>query len=434
MEMKNFFPTIAFLWTLFAGSVSAQEWVGQWSGVAWDGSEQTRLELTLERLESDLSASMTLPDIGVSGWPALSVERSENMLQVVFPSDSGPQRMVLSVDGQLITGTWHERRFENVAQVKLTRDESTSSVSERRLLIEGPAGRLGASLIMPNCTEGCAGVVFLHGSGPQPRDSNRFAAYALAEQGIASMIYDKRGVGDSEGELAGVTFDDLAADAIAIAEMLRRQPGISAVGFFGHSQGGWISPLTGAQWAHTAFVITSAGPAVPPSRETEWDVVRRLRAASVLNDAEAKARQVIQLWHDGIRSGDWLAFDQALHAAKAESWFGIADFSVFTNRPGETFIRSYRAFMDYDPIPALSSLTAPMLAILTPDDESIDAVETELILRTLLNDGHDITLRTYPGYDHSMRKLGLEGRLLRWPEHPDDYFILQAQFIRGVMR
>ena len=75
-----------------------------------------------------------------------------------------------------------------------------------------------------------------------------------------------------------------------------------------------------------------------------------------------------------------------------------------------------------------------MLAILTPDDESIDAVETELILRALSSDGHDITLRTYPGYDHSMRKLGLEGRLLRWPEHPDDYFILQAQFIQDAMR
>lgn len=429
MKMKIIFLVLAFQLMLFADSVPAQEWVGQWSGVARDGSEQTRLELTLERAESGLSASMTLPDIGVSGWPAQSVEPSGDTLQVTFPSDSGPQRMTLSINAQSITGTWRERRFENAALLELTRVESMPLITEQRFLIEGPAGALGASLIMPVCADKCAAVVFLHGSGPQPRDSNRFAAHALAEQGIASMIYDKRGVGDSEGELTGVTFDDLAADAIAIAEMLRRQPGISAVGFFGHSQGGWIAPLAGAQWAHTAFVITSAGPAVPPSRETQWDVVRRLRNASASKEAEAQARHIIQLWHEGVRSGTWSAFDQALSAAEDEPWFTIADFSVFSNRPGEAFMHSYRAFMDYDPIPALSSLTAPMLAILAPEDESIDAMETESILRALSDSGYDIRLKIYPGYDHSMRKLSSEGSVQRWPEHPEDYYAFQAEFI-----
>ncbi len=433
--MKVIVSTLALLSVFFADYVQAQNLIGQWSGVAQDGSEETQLALTIRRVNDGLSALMTLPDIGVSGWPAQSVEQTKNTLNVIFPSDSGPQQMVLSVDGQSMTGTWRESRFETAAIVELTRVELGSLTSEQRILIEGPAGKLGASLIMPpDCTGGCPGVVFLHGSGPQPRDASRFAAHTLAEYGIASIIYDKRGVGESAGDLEGVTFDALAADAIAVADVLRHQPGISSVGFFGHSQGGWIAPLAGSQWARTAFVITSAGPAVPPSREAEWDVVRRLRAAGLSNEIEEEAREIVQLWHQGVRSGNWSPFDHAVSVAKAESWFETADFNVFINRPGEAFIRSYRAFMDYDPTPALSSLTAPMLAILTPDDESIDAVETESILRELRSDGRDIELKIYSGYDHSMRRLGPEEDPIRWPEHPDDYFSSQARFIQGAMR
>ena len=57
--------------------------------------------------------------------------------------------------------------------------------------------------------------------------------------------------------------------------------------------------------------------------------------------------------------------------------------------------------MDYDPLPALKSLDAPLLSLLSPDDESIDAVETEGILRNLAAAGRNIEVRMYPGYDRS---------------------------------
>ncbi len=85
--------------------------------------------------------------------------------------------------------------------------------------------------------------------------------------------------------------------------------------------------------------------------------------------------------------------------------------------------------MDDDPLPALKALGAPLLWIGSPDDESIDAAETEQILRGLQSEGHDITLKRYPGYDHTMRRLGARGAPLRFPEHPEDYFDTQVDFI-----
>lgn len=430
--MKFTLSTLALIFVFLTSITQSQNVTGQWSGVAQDGVEETQLVLTIGDTQNGLFASMALPDIEVTGWPAQSVQQTNNTLTVIFPSDSGPQEMALSFEGETMTGTWRENRFETAASVNLTRRENVSPAKEKRILVEGPTGKLGASLIVPDCSNDCPAVVFLHGSGPQPRDASRFAALTLAEHGIASIIYDKRGVGESGGNLEGVSFHDLAADAIAIADVLRNQPGISYVGFFGHSQGGWIAPLAGSQWEHTAFVITSAGPAVPPSREGEWEVVRRLRAAGLSEEVEQKARGIIQLWHQGVRSGDWSAFDTSLNDVKAEPWYDTADFSVFMDRPNAAFVHSYRAFMDYDPIPALSSLSVPMLAILTPDDESIDAVETETILRGLQNRGNDIEIKLYPVYDHRMRRLGTEGNPIRWPEHPSDYFSNQARFIQSI--
>ncbi|MFT7288292.1 MAG: alpha/beta superfamily hydrolase [Halieaceae bacterium] len=168
-----------------------------------------------------------------------------------------------------MTGSWQAPDYDEIATVSLQRIPVMPAVAEVRTAIDGPAGRLGASLIVSEGGSPFPGVVFLHGSGPQTRDANRWATFALAELGVASVIYDKRGVGESEGNFVGASLEDLARDGIAAAEFLRAQPGVSIVGFAGHSQGGWIGPLAGSLWSPTAFVISSSGPAVAPSRETQ---------------------------------------------------------------------------------------------------------------------------------------------------------------------
>jgi dienelactone hydrolase len=323
-----------------------------------------------------------------------------------------------------LLGEWQAPGYDEVARVGLDRIATLPAVQERRVAIDGPAGTLGASLILPEGSGPFPGVVFLHGSGPQPRDASRWAAQALAEHGIASLIYDKRGVGESEGDFVGASLEDLARDGIAAAEYLLKVPSVEAVGFAGHSQGGWVGPLAGHLWSPTAFVISSAGPAVPPSRETQWPVIRAMRENGASPADEAVARRLFDLWHDGLRSGEWHAFDQAFAAAADAPWFESSGIGWLGERPAGDRVRSYKLMMDYDPVPVLERLDAPLLSLLSPDDESIDAVETEGILRKLAKAGHDIEIRMYPGYDHGMRRLGA-----RWPSLPDDYYRDQADFI-----
>jgi dienelactone hydrolase len=368
----------------------------------------------------------------VSGWPAESVEIADDGLVVILQADSGPQTVTLRRTGSFLRGGWQEPRYDEIAEISLERTEAESSPGERRISIDGPAGSLGASLILPPGAGPFPGVVFLHGSGPQPRDANRWAAHALAEEGIASVIFDKRGVGESECSFEGATLEDLAHDGIAAASFLLNQPGVDAVGFAGHSQGGWIAPLAGSLWPPTAFVITSAGPAVSPARETQWPVVRAMREKGASPAEERTARRLFDLWHDGLRRGDWSTFEEEFAQARDAPWFESSGIAWLENKPTGEQLPSYLAIMDYDPIPALKALKAldvPMLALLSPDDESIDAVETEEILQELASSGYDIQVRAYPGYDHGMRKPGS-----RWPSLPDGYYGLQADFIKRAMR
>ena len=415
------------LLSLFPALAGANETliVGLWGGRAHTPDETTRIELDVARGDQGWQARMNLPDIGVKGWPAETVDVSADRLTVIVRADSGPQTLSLRYEDGRMTGEWQAPGYDAAARVSLQRIEAVADVEERRVAIDGPEGALGASLILPEGEGPFPGVVFLHGSGPQPRDASRWAAHELATHGIASLIYDKRGVGESEGDFIGASLEDLARDAIAAAEYLLHEPAIDAVGFVGHSQGGWIGPLAGHLWSPAAFVISSAGPAVPPSRETQWPVIRAMRESGASPADEAAARRLFDLWHAGLRSGDWVPFDQAFADAEDEPWFESSGIAWLKERPAGDSVRTYKAMMDYDPLPVLQSLNAPLLSLLSPDDESIDAVETEGILRRLASAGRNIEVRMYPGYDHSMRRLGA-----RWPSLPYDYYSCHADFIK----
>src|SRR5690242_21941983 len=86
---------------------------------------------------------------------------------------------------------------------------------------------LSGSLELPEGQPIRSAVVFIHGSGPQTR--NLGLAERFADSGIAAVVYDKRGVGQSGGEYEGhqsvseQNISLLADDALAALHELVRQ-------------------------------------------------------------------------------------------------------------------------------------------------------------------------------------------------------------------
>lgn len=409
---------------------------GRWEGMATTTLEKTRVILELQRHKSVLSASISLMDMGVMGWPAKDVQLNAAALTLRFPTDNSEQILLLNLvdDGTgktFLDGSWQDTGLEELAEIRLYRKESEPSYKSIPVSIEGQDGTLSAEVVLPEGEGPFPGVVFLHGSGPQPKDTNRFSAYALAEQGIASIIFDKRGVGGSAGQWQGADFEDLAQDGIAVARHFLAMEEIEYIGFFGHSQGGWIGPLAATLFEETKYVISSAGPAVSPAREAQWSFIYNAKNAGADEEDIRLIRQLVDHWHKGLRTAEWATYRESLELARAESWFDAAGLEYLQYPPDPDHLKYYLPFMDHDPIPVLMALDVPLFAILTPDDESIDALETEVILRELKELGKDLQIKMYPGYNHGFRRLGKE-RQIRWPGFPEDYFKLQAEFILGI--
>jgi pimeloyl-ACP methyl ester carboxylesterase len=132
---------------------------------------------------------------------------------------------------------------------------------------------LAGSIVWPAVAPPVAAVVFVHGSGPQTRDlglARRFAA-----QGIAALVYDKRGVGRSGGiyegqqSVTGMNIARLADDAAAALDTLadRVSPGGVDVGFAGISQAGWIVPLAATKTPRARFLLLWSAPVCKVSEE-----------------------------------------------------------------------------------------------------------------------------------------------------------------------
>lgn len=85
-------------------------------------------------------------------------------------------------------------------------------------------------------------VVFTHTFAPSTRNAARYLADHLARYGIASLVYDKRGVGESAPgvDWRRVSLSDKAGDALAGVQLLKRRKDINPrqIGLYGHSQGG----------------------------------------------------------------------------------------------------------------------------------------------------------------------------------------------------
>lgn len=211
-----------------------------------------------------------------------------------------------------------------------------------------------------------AAVVFIHGSGKQER--NLVWAERFAKDGIAALVYDKRGAGKSGGEYEGnqsvseKNISLLADDASSALRSLAAHPALKGipVGFTGISQAGWIAPLAAQRNDLTSFLVLWSGPVCKVSEEDIYSkYTGDANSGSAPPYAEAlSARTQKYIWPDFL-------------GRDTDSSEDLAKLSI----PG------FWIFSDNDPS--------------VPVDLSIDR------LRQLRESGHDYDGVLYPGLGHN---------------------------------
>jgi pimeloyl-ACP methyl ester carboxylesterase len=166
------------------------------------------------------------------------------------------------------------RLFAVILLAMLSSQIKAQTILNQPMALEVPAGRLHGSLMLPKRAEPVPVALLIAGSGPTDRDGNnpmgrndslKRLAQALAKHGVASLRYDKRGIGKSLGvapDERELTVDAYVSDAVAWSNMLSADSRFSKVILIGHSEGALIASLAAAS-APPAALISIAGSGRP---------------------------------------------------------------------------------------------------------------------------------------------------------------------------
>lgn len=149
--------------------------------------------------------------------------------------------------------------------------ESSYSINSGNLTLPG-------TLTVPAASTGKVPVVLMvSGSGPTDRNGNSIApgysgplprpntqaqlAWRLAEQGIASVRYDKRSLGENQARIviAKTSIDDFIGDVIAAAKQLSTDTRFSRVVLLGHSEGAELVLQAANRGAPASAVVMASG-------------------------------------------------------------------------------------------------------------------------------------------------------------------------------
>ncbi len=156
-------------------------------------------------------------------------------------------------------------------------------------------------------------VVYGPGSGNISADFRTHVEHTkeLLDLGFAVMRYDKRGTGESDGEVVRLstansqeTIPLLAADMTAVLLQLLQMPEIDTdrVGLFGVSQANWYMPLVAESAAEVGFMIVLTGGVMPVGINNRYEELIRIEGRGI-----EEAQQLLEGY-----SGE-LGFDQRPH-------------------------------------------------------------------------------------------------------------------------
>jgi pimeloyl-ACP methyl ester carboxylesterase len=145
--------------------------------------------------------------------------------------------------------------------------------TEKAITLKTAAGDISGTLTLPD-RKGSAVALIIAGSGPTDRNGNsmftnnnslQMLARALANAGIASVRFDKRGVAKSAQAMkneADLRFEDYIKDAAAWIQLLKKDKQFNGVIVIGHSEGSLIGMVAAATAGAKKFV-SIAGTARP---------------------------------------------------------------------------------------------------------------------------------------------------------------------------
>ena len=245
-------------------------------------------------------------------------------------------------------------------------------------------GSVQGTLTLPASGSASVVALIICGSGPTDRDGNnqfmknnciKMLADSLATAGIASLRYDKRGIGASKEAMSSeenLRFDDYVSDAANWILKLRADKRFARVAVIGHSEGSLIGMLAAGRAKADVFVSI----------------------AGVSEPADAVLRRQLMAAPGGVAD---IAFPIIDSLAVGKTVSSVPNKLMALFRPS---VQPYLiSWFKYDPLAALRELGMPILIVQGTTD--IQALEADAL--AMKKAVPSAQLAVIPGMNHIMK-------------------------------
>lgn len=278
---------------------------------------------------------------------------------------------------------------------------STVVVSETKRFRSRNA-TLEGTLYLPEDRQVLGAVVVTHTASKPLRDAPLYdhLKQMLPPLGVAVLVFDRRGSGQSGGELESSDYGILADDAIAAVKMLKADRRIDPkrIGIWGLSQGGWLSLLAATRSPDVRFVVSISAPVVTPDVQMMFRSENAMRINGYSENEIEQMRKTRKAVDDYMRGTERRATAQALvDKAKTKPWF---DLLYLGETVGDRATSRWRKEIEYDPLPTLDKVEVPTLILFGAGDPVVPV--TTSVDRITEQPSSAYTVRVIAGADHHM--------------------------------
>ena len=261
---------------------------------------------------------------------------------------------------------------------------------------------LAGTLTLPESGSDFPALILIAGSGRNDRDETEMGHFLLlsdylTRNGYAVLRYDKRGVGESEGDYGAATTFDFADDTRSAVRYLETRPEINhnKIGLIGHSEGALIAPIIAADKnERIAFIIMMGGIGVSGAELLleQAEIISRING--IPEDQIFFATETNRaLYEVAVSKGS----DSLLAGKMKEIQPELND-----NMAGLLLSPWFRTFLAIDPDEYLSKISCPVLAmngekdVQCPPEQNLPAIEQSL--KKAGNSNYQV--ETLPGLNH----------------------------------
>ncbi len=295
--------------------------VGNWSGAIEIPNQPLNIEVSFVN-ENKLSGTISIPVQGVNHYPLATVKpQSKN---ITFTMKVQEQYITFDgeLDGDSIAGNFKQNG--QTFPFTLTKGSATAkneSESDGEFLqVETNKGTLYGELETPEGKGPFPVMIIIPGSGPTDRNGNtlagdnnslKYVAEALADKGIASVRYDKRGAGKNKevlGSEEDTNYDLFVDDAVAWIKLLRENKQFTGIAVIGHSQGSLTGMLAAQKESIDAFIsLDGAGRTIDKVMydqlseqlsddllQESREIMKKVKAGEVVNDISTDLQSVFR--------------------------------------------------------------------------------------------------------------------------------------------